>query len=143
MVLSFLPYSDISAGCLGSNGVSLLSEGEGKARDAQGGRPSNPAAQRHPESHAASGPAHPTSYPQKKEVRSFVVTSQVTPILRNSWSRACWGQRGRGEAPLAVNLRFMSTYYVPGSIRLRDHQMNNQGYFPSETIRAVGAQLKF
>lgn len=42
------PYSDICTGCLGSIGVSLLSEEEGKARDAEEGRPPNPVAQGDP-----------------------------------------------------------------------------------------------
>lgn len=48
MALSSPPYSDICTGCLGNNGGSLLSEEEGKARDAEGGRPPNPVAQEDP-----------------------------------------------------------------------------------------------
>lgn len=51
--------------------------------------------------------------------------------------RACWSQKGRGEAPYAINLPLMSSYYVPGTTRLQDHKMNKQSHFPSGTLSGV------
>lgn len=99
----------------------------------------------------------PTSWAPKRGARNFVPTPKRPCTQREpgklladvqpwNWEQlvswACWGQRGRGEAPCAVNLPLMSTYYVPGATRLQDHKMKKQGPFPSETISGVQTQLR-
>ena len=51
--------------------------------------------------------------------------------------RACWGQKGRGEAPYAINLPLMRSYYVPGTTRLQDPKMNKQSHCPARTLSGV------
>lgn len=39
--------------------------------------------------------------------------------------RAYWGQKGRGEAPYAINLPLMSSHHVPGTTRLTKYETEN------------------